>query len=392
MEFRKFQIARFVEEVKTVSKITGTIASPVTGELIEEDEYISGIIEEVQEYIIDLTSARRTIINYLNRQIEKGNGLIYQDMKESFLKTNNWVRDLEIQTTGKPAFDETSINPETQKPSLTQEEILQHNYSYPFPAGFTAFTGAQQQEIEAMQNKIENQPDGENPEQGNFEPDPYVKLIDQGEQDWETYFLSKEKECKIYDIAQCIANNLPLLNSDFQTLLDIVTNEEDSDLINDRYVFRINELIGEEEVRSLTACMARTGTLLLAMNTFGIQEMNTDVGISYEDRKALSLTTTLLGTNTTFRPADTKECIQYIFVKGAALRPMTDTDLLSLAAFLEANLEKVKDTEYILGILDELAVAYVESNFLVTGEKLSLAINDVRDKLNEHKSQLTTEE
>ena len=65
MEFREKQIEMFIEETRKIAKTIGMVPSPRTGNMVDEDEYISGIIGEVEERLIDLSSARITILNYL---------------------------------------------------------------------------------------------------------------------------------------------------------------------------------------------------------------------------------------------------------------------------------------------------------------------------------------
>ena len=90
MEFREKQIEMFIEQAREIAKTIGMVPSPHTGNMIEEDEYISGIIGEVEERLIDLSSARITILNYLNQQVDHGNGEAFNRMREEFLKINLW--------------------------------------------------------------------------------------------------------------------------------------------------------------------------------------------------------------------------------------------------------------------------------------------------------------
>ena len=123
MEFREKQIETFIEETRKIAKTIGMVPSPRTGNMVDEDEYISGIIGEVEERLIDLSSARITILNYLNQQVDSGNGEAFNRMREEFLKINLWVRGIEIEVLGKPAIDETSINPDTDKPIVNPLEL-----------------------------------------------------------------------------------------------------------------------------------------------------------------------------------------------------------------------------------------------------------------------------
>ena len=149
MEFREKQIEYFIEETRAIAKTLGMVPSPRTGNMIEEDEYISGIIGEVEERLIDLSSARITILNYLNQQVDHGNGEAFNRMREEFLKINLWVRGIEIEVLGKPAVDETSINPDTDKPIVSASELHEVAERH-FPPGFRAFTGAESAAVKAL--------------------------------------------------------------------------------------------------------------------------------------------------------------------------------------------------------------------------------------------------
>ena len=48
MEFREKQIETFIEETRKIAKTIGMVPSPRTGNMVDEDEYISGIIGEVE--------------------------------------------------------------------------------------------------------------------------------------------------------------------------------------------------------------------------------------------------------------------------------------------------------------------------------------------------------
>lgn len=366
MEFREKQIEMFIEQTREIAKIIGMVPSPRTGEMVEEDEYISGVIDEVEERLIDLTSARITILNYLNQQVDSGNGEVFNRMREEFLKINLWVRGIEIEVLGKPAVDETSINPDTDKPIVNSME-LQEVAEQHFPPGFRAFTGAEEAAIKAMREKVEEQVVDTDEDY-----DPYHKSAEQSEELWEERFNAKEDEANIYMLASYIANNNNLFNYDLLTLLDIGIYQKRVELINERFVRRINELIEEDQVMDLDACSLRMSVIVLATNLFA-KEFET-FEVDFGTRKKLGITVEAAGSNLTFKPANMAECIQFIFMKMGALRPLKDEEIEILTKFIKLNKDKEEDIEYMYDVLDGMAQLYVYSGFVDTARRLAEAL------------------
>jgi len=366
MEFREKQIEMFIEQTREIAKTIGMVPSPRTGNMVDEDEYISGIIGEVEERLIDLSSARITILNYLNQQVDSGNGEAFNRMREEFLKINLWVRGIEIEVLGKPAVDETSINPDTDKPivnSLELQEVAEQH----FPPGFRAFTGAEEAAIKAMQEKVETEVVDTS---GDY--DPYHKSAEQSEELWEERFNAKEDEANIYMLASHIANNNNLFNYDLLSLLNIGIYQKRVELINERFVRRINELAEEDQVTDLDACSLRMAVIVLATNLFA-KEFET-FEVDFGTRKKLGVTVEAAGSNLTFKPANMAECIQFIFMKMGALRPLKDEEIEILAKFIKLNKDKEEDIKYMYGVIDGMAQLYVFTGFVDTARRLAEAL------------------
>ena len=372
MEFREKQIEMFIEQTREIAKTIGMVPSPRTGNMVEEDEYISGIIGEVEERLIDLSSARITILNYLNQQVDSGNGEAFNRMREEFLKINLWVRGIEIEVLGKPAVDETSINPDTDKPivnSLELQEVAEQH----FPPGFRAFTGAEEAAIKAMQEKVEAEVVDTS---GDY--DPYHKTAEQSEELWEERFNAKEDEANIYMLASHIASNNNLFNYDLLSLLNIGIYQKRFELINERFVRRINELAEEDQVTDMDACSLRMAAIVLATNLF-TKEFET-FEVDFGTRKKLGITVEAAGSNLTFKPASMAECVQFIFMKMGALRPLKDEEIEILAKFIKLNKDKEEDIKYMYGVIDGIVQLYIFSGFVDTARRLAEALASDRVK------------
>ena len=372
MEFREKQIEMFIEQTREIAKTIGMVPSPRTGNMVEEDEYISGIIGEVEERLIDLSSARITILNYLNQQVDSGNGEAFNRMREEFLKINLWVRGIEIEVLGKPAVDETSINPDTDKPivnSLELQEVAEQH----FPPGFRAFTGAEEAAIKAMQEKVEAEVVDIS---GDY--DPYHKTAEQSEELWEERFNAKEDEANIYMLASHIASNNNLFNYDLLSLLNIGIYQKRFELINERFVRRINELAEEDQVTDMDACSLRMAAIVLATNLF-TKEFET-FEVDFGTRKKLGITVEAAGSNLTFKPASMAECVQFIFMKMGALRPLKDEEIEILAKFIKLNKDKEEDIKYMYGVIDGIVQLYIFSGFVDTARRLAEALASDRVK------------
>ena len=378
MEFRKKQIETFIEETRKIAKTIGMVPSPRTGNMVDEDEYISGIIGEVEERLIDLSSARITILNYLNQQVDSGNGEAFNRMREEFLKINLWVRGIEIEVLGKPAIDETSINPDTDKPIVNPLELQEVAQQY-FPPGFRAFTGAEEAAIKAMQEKVEAEVVDTSEDY-----DPYHKTAEQSEELWEERFNAKEDEANIYMLASHIASNNNLFNYDLLSLLNIGIYQKRVELINERFVRRINELAEEDQVTDMDACSLRMAAIVLATNLF-TKEFET-FEVDFGTRKKLGVTVEAAGSNLTFKPASMAECVQFIFMKMGALRPLKDEEIEILAKFIKLNKDKEEDIKYMYGVIDGMVQLYVFSGFVDTARRLAEALASDRVK------EVTTEE
>ena len=378
MEFRKKQIETFIEETRKIAKTIGMVPSPRTGNMVDEDEYISGIIGEVEERLIDLSSARITILNYLNQQVDSGNGEAFNRMREEFLKINLWVRGIEIEVLGKPAIDETSINPDTDKPIVNPLELQEVAQQY-FPPGFRAFTGAEEAAIKAMQEKVEAEVVDTSEDY-----DPYHKTTEQSEELWEERFNAKEDEANIYMLASHIASNNNLFNYDLLSLLNIGIYQKRVELINERFVRRINELAEEDQVTDMDACSLRMAAIVLATNLF-TKEFET-FEVDFGTRKKLGVTVEAAGSNLTFKPASMAECVQFIFMKMGALRPLKDEEIEILAKFIKLNKDKEEDIKYMYGVIDGMVQLYVFSGFVDTARRLAEALASDRVK------EVTTEE
>jgi len=340
--------------------------------MVDEDEYISGIIGEVEERLIDLSSARITILNYLNQQVDSGNGEAFNRMREEFLKINLWVRGIEIEVLGKPAIDETSINPDTDKPIVNPLE-LQEVAEQHFPPGFRAFTGAEEAAIKAMQEKVEAEVVDTSEDY-----DPYHKTTEQSEELWEERFNAKEDEANIYMLASHIANNNNLFNYDLLSLLNIGIYQKRVELINERFVRRINELAEEDLVTDMDACSLRMAAIVLATNLF-TKEFET-FEVDFGTRKKLGVTVEAAGSNLTFKPASMAECVQFIFMKMGALRPLKDEEIEILAKFIKLNKDKEEDIKYMYGVIDGIVQLYVFSGFVDTARRLAEALASDRVK------------
>ena len=372
MEFREKQIETFIEETRKIAKTIGMVPSPRTGNMVDEDEYISGIIGEVEERLIDLSSARITILNYLNQQVDSGNGEAFNRMREEFLKINLWVRGIEIEVLGKPAIDETSINPDTDKPIVNPLELQEVAQQY-FPPGFRAFTGAEEAAIKAMQEKVEAEVVDTSEDY-----DSYHKTTEQSEELWEERFNAKEDEANIYMLASHIANNNNLFNYDLLSLLNIGIYQKRVELINERFVRRINELAEEDQVTDMDACSLRMAAIVLATNLF-TKEFET-FEVDFGTRKKLGITVEAAGSNLTFKPASMAECVQFIFMKMGALRPLKDEEIEILAKFIKLNKDKEEDIKYIYGVIDGMVQLYVFSGFVDTARRLAEALASDRVK------------
>ena len=379
MEFREKQIEYFIEETRAIAKTLGMVPSPRTGNMIEEDEYISGIIGEVEERLIDLSSARITILNYLNQQVDHGNGEAFNRMREEFLKINLWVRGIEIEVLGKPAVDETSINPDTDKPIVSASELHEVAERH-FPPGFRAFTGAESAAVKAMQEKI----DSEEEIDTSTDYDPYHKQTDQSEELWEERFNNKEDEASIYLIASHIANNNNLFNHDLLTLLDIGIYQKNVELINEHFVRRINELVEEDQVNDLDACSLRMAVIVLATNMFSKEYETSEV--EFGTRKQLGISVEVAGTTLSFKPADMAECVQFILMKLGALRPLKDMEIEILAKFIKLNQDKEDDIKYMQGILDGVSHLYVYMGFIDTARRMAEALAPDQAPVSDHDS------
>ena len=378
MEFREKQIETFIEETRKIAKTIGMVPSPRTGNMVDEDEYLSGIIGEVEERLIDLSSARITILNYLNQQVDSGNGEAFNRMREEFLKINLWVRGIEIEVLGKPAVDETSINPDTDKPIVNPLELQEVAQQY-FPPGFRAFTGAEEAAIKAMQEKVEAEVVDTS---GDY--DPYRKTAEQSEELWEERFNAKEDEANIYMLASHIASNNNLFNYDLLSLLNIGIYQKRVELINERFVRRINELAEEDQVTDMDACSLRMAAIVLATNLF-TKEFET-FEVDFGTRKKLGVTVEAAGSNLAFKPASMAECVQFIFMKMGALRPLKDEEIEILAKFIKLNKDKEEDIKYMYGVIDGMVQLYVFSGFVDTARRLAEALASDRVK------EVTTEE
>ena len=378
MEFREKQIETFIEETRKIAKTIGMVPSPRTGNMVDEDEYISGIIGEIEERLIDLSSARITILNYLNQQVDSGNGEAFNRMREEFLKINLWVRGIEIEVLGKPAIDETSINPDTDKPIVNPLELQEVAQQY-FPPGFRAFTGAEEAAIKAMQEKVEAEVVDTSEDY-----DPYHKTAEQSEELWEERFNAKEDEANIYMLASHIASNNNLFNYDLLSLLNIGIYQKRVELINGRFVRRINELAEEDQVTDMDACSLRMAAIVLATNLF-TKEFET-FEVDFGTRKKLGVTVEAAGSNLTFKPASMAECVQFIFMKMGALRPLKDEEIEILAKFIKLNKDKEEDIKYMYGVIDGMVQLYVFSGFVDTARRLAEALASDRVK------EVTTEE
>lgn len=372
MEFREKQIETFIEETRKIAKTIGMVPSPRTGNMVDEDEYISGIIGEVEERLIDLSSARITILNYLNQQVDSGNGEAFNRMREEFLKINLWVRGIEIEVLGKPAIDETSINPDTDKPIVNPLELQEVAQQY-FPPGFRAFTGAEEAAIKAMQEKVEAEVVDTSEDY-----DSYHKTTEQSEELWEERFNAKEDEANIYMLASHIASNNNLFNYDLLSLLNIGIYQKRVELINERFVRRINELAEEDQVTDMDACSLRMAAIVLATNLF-TKEFET-FEVDFGTRKKLGITVEAAGSNLTFKPASMAECVQFIFMKMGALRPLKDEEIEILAKFIKLNKDKEEDIKYIYGVIDGMVQLYVFSGFVDTARRLAEALASDRVK------------
>ena len=372
MEFREKQIETFIEETRKIAKTIGMVPSPCTGNMVDEDEYISGIIGEVEERLIDLSSARITILNYLNQQVDSGNGEAFNRMREEFLKINLWVRGIEIEVLGKPAIDETSINPDTDKPIVNPLELQEVAQQY-FPPGFRAFTGAEEAAIKAMQEKVEAEVVDTSEDY-----DPYHKTAEQSEELWEERFNAKEDEANIYMLASHIASNNNLFNYDLLSLLNIGIYQKRFELINERFVRRINELAEEDQVTDMDACSLRMAAIVLATNLF-TKEFET-FEVDFGTRKKLGVTVEAAGSNLTFKPASMAECVQFIFMKMGALRPLKDEEIEILAKFIKLNKDKEEDIKYMYGVIDGIVQLYVFSGFVDTARRLAEALASDRVK------------
>ena len=378
MEFREKQIEMFIEETRKIAKTIGMVPSPRTGNMVDEDEYISGIIGEVEERLIDLSSARITILNYLNQQVDSGNGEAFNRMREEFLKINLWVRGIEIEVLGKPAIDETSINPDTDKPIVNPLELQEVAQQY-FPPGFRAFTGAEEAAIKAMQEKVEAEVVDTSEDYN-----PYHKTAEQSEELWEERFNAKEDEANIYMLASHIASNNNLFNYDLLSLLNIGIYQKRVELINERFVRRINELAEEDQVTDMDACSLRMAAIVLATNLF-TKEFET-FEVDFGTRKKLGVTVEAAGSNLTFKPASMAECVQFIFMKMGALRPLKDEEIEILAKFIKLNKDKEEDIKYMYVVIDGMVQLYVFSGFVDTARRLAEALASDRVK------EVTTEE
>ena len=359
MQFRKSQISDFIIETTRVSKLIGLTAND-EGNLVQEDEYISNVVSEVDENLIDLTAARASIINFLNHQIDKKNGAIFNQMKEEFLKINNWVRNIEIEVNGKPSFDETISNPDTGEPNV-EPSVIQDIQDH-YPPGFKTFTGEQEAAILEVETKVES----------NTDYDPFIKDPDQTEAEWEKRFLAKETEAVIYLLASYVANNNPLFNRELVTLLDLIIYKKNSTLINENFIRRINELIEEDNVSDLDLATTRLTLLVIAANLFSKEFLTSKV--SYNDRKLLTLNIEEVGSNLTFKPSNMEESIQYILLNMFALRPLSEISFEVLKEFLTLNQEN-EDFAHLMEALNKASRMYVEKGFLTTGETLATMLN-----------------
>lgn len=372
MEFRKNQIDTFIEMTRPVAAMVGTAPSPRTGNMCTEDEYISGILEEVEEFLISPTDARITILNYLNNQVEQGNGDIYNRMREDFLVVNTWVRDIEVKVLGRPAVDETQFHVETNKSMATTEELQLARDQ--LPPGFRDFTGAQANDLQEMEAKMAAQL--ENPDANPGEYDPFVKPIEQDEAEWEKRFLAKEDEANLYLISNYVVGDNPIFNTQMMALVDMVIHKKTTKLINENFVRRVNKLHEEDNVVDLTACSIRMAVLIMAVNLFAKEFKEVDVDFS--TRKKLSFTVEAAGSNLTFKPANMQESIQFILIKMFAYRPLNDTDIEVFTSFISGNKDSLDDMKYVVGIANGMVHCYINKGFIDTGRRLAEALDTLQ--------------
>lgn len=366
MEFREKQINRFLSETRVISKMMTVNVSLNRGDVIEEDEYISAIADEVEERLIDLTSARISILNYLNQQVDKGGGEVYGRMRDEFLKVNIWVRDIECTVLGHPAINETLINPDTEKP-IVDAELLSKIQEDLFPPGFKSFTGPQEEEISKMKESVSI------PADDDFY-DPFHKTAEQSEEDWLKRFKNKELEAQLYITASHIANNNNLYDYDLLKLLDVAVYLKEAYLINDRFVERMNELIDNGAVHDVDKCSLRTAIIVLATNLFG-KKFNT-FDVDYSTRKKLGVTVEVVGSTLTFKPADMKESIQFILMKMAAVQPLSDTEINVMIEFVRKNKDH-EDSEYLHEVLRSVVKLYFSMEFLESAKRLAAGVEKI---------------
>lgn len=367
MKFRENQINRFVEETGVISEM---ISSNVDkdGNIITEDEYISQVIENVREGIVSLTEARITILNYLNHQVDTGNGQIFMDMREEFIKVNAWVRNIEIAATGKPLVDETESHVETGKPMVTKEE-LQVAVEFSMPPGFREFTGAEKEAIEEFQRKVEDASIKEAESEDEEDYDPYSKPLDMSEADWEKRFNKKEVEAQAYILASNLANNNPLFDIDILQVSTFIISKKNTDFINKYVVQRVNELINDDDLQDLDSTSSRLGCLVVANNLFSAIE-HQPIDVSFSERKALTVRAEVVLPGNYIRPSNWSEAIQFIMIRLAALRPIDETYVEVMKRFIDAN-KTTPDIEHLLEILGFIGKAYSDYGFVDSAANVS---------------------
>lgn len=360
MKFRENQINRFVEETGVISEM---ISSDVDkdGNIITEDEYISQVIENVTEGIVSLTEARITILNYLNHQVDTGNGKIFLDMREEFIKVNAWVRNIEIAATGKPLVDETETHVETGKPMVTKEE-LQVAIEFSMPPGFREFSGAEKEAIEEFQRKVEQATIEEAESDDEEDYDPYSKPLDMSEAEWEKRFNKKEVEAQAYVLASNLANNNPLFDVDILQVATFIIEQKNPDFVNKYVVQRVNELINEDSLQDLDSCSARLGCLVVANNLFITDEYQS-IDVSFSERKALTVRSEVVLSGNDIRPSNWTEVIQFIMIRFAALRPIDETYVEVMKRFIDAN-KATPDVDHLLEMLGFIGKAYSDYGFV----------------------------
>ena len=162
------------------------------------------------------------------------------------------------------------------------------------------------------------------------------------------------------------------------SLLNIGIYQKRVELINERFVRRINELAEEDQVTDMDACSLRMAAIVLATNLF-TKEFET-FEVDFGTRKKLGITVEAAGSNLTFKPASMAECVQFIFMKMGALRPLKDEEIEILAKFIKLNKDKEEDIKYIYGVIDGMAHLYVFSGFVDTARRLAEALASDRVK------------